>query len=141
MKIKGIKIWRENLVLTRPYTIAFKTITSVENCFVEIISDTGMTGIGSGNPSKQVVGESIEDTMKALQMENINWLVGREMSEVQQLCFEINQKMEKTPAARAALDIALHDLFTKSLGVPLVKYFGHKIKSLPTSMTIGIKNI
>ncbi len=141
MKIKEIKVWRENLVLTRPYAIAFKTVTSVENCFVEIITENGMTGMGSGNPSKQVVGESIEDTMAALQMENINWLIGREVSELQQLCFEINQKMKKTPAARAALDIALHDVFTKSLGVPLVKYFGQKIKSLPTSITIGIKNI
>ncbi len=141
MKIKEIKVWKENLALTRPYAIAFKTVTSVENCFVEITADKGLTGIGSGNPSKQVVGESIEDTMAALQMENIEWLVGRDLSELQQLCFEINLKMEKTPAARAALDVALHDLFTKSLGIPLAKYFGQKIKSLPTSITIGIKNV
>jgi L-alanine-DL-glutamate epimerase-like enolase superfamily enzyme len=51
------------------------------------------------------------------------------------------QKFPKTPAARAALDIALHDVFTKYLGVPLVKFLGQKIKTLPTSNTIGIKNV
>lgn len=47
----------------------------------------------------------------------------------------------QNPAARAALDIALYDAFTKYIGVPLVKYLGQKIKSLPTSNTIGIKNV
>jgi L-alanine-DL-glutamate epimerase-like enolase superfamily enzyme len=32
-------------------------------------------------------------------------------------------------------------VFAKHLGVPLVKYLGQKIKSLPTSNTIGIKNV
>jgi len=58
-----------------------------------------------------------------------------------QLLFEVLQKFPKNPAAQAALDIALHDTFTKYLGVPLVKYLGQKIKTLPTSNTIGIKNV
>jgi L-alanine-DL-glutamate epimerase-like enolase superfamily enzyme len=55
--------------------------------------------------------------------------------------FEVLQKFPKTPAARAALDIALHDAFTKFLNIPLVQFLGQKIKSLPTSNTIGIKNV
>jgi L-alanine-DL-glutamate epimerase-like enolase superfamily enzyme len=51
------------------------------------------------------------------------------------------KKLPKNPAARAALDIALYDAYTKFLDVPLVKYLGQKIKSLPTSITIGIKNV
>ncbi|MFN8888566.1 MAG: mandelate racemase/muconate lactonizing enzyme family protein, partial [Cyclobacteriaceae bacterium] len=34
-----------------------------------------------------------------------------------------------------------YDAFTKFLGVPLVKFLGQKIHSLPTSNTIGIKNV
>jgi L-alanine-DL-glutamate epimerase and related enzymes of enolase superfamily len=58
-----------------------------------------------------------------------------------QLTFEVWQKFPKNPAARAALDIALYDAFTKFLKVPLVKFLGQKITSLPTSNTIGIKNV
>jgi L-alanine-DL-glutamate epimerase-like enolase superfamily enzyme len=50
-------------------------------------------------------------------------------------------KFPKNPSARAALDIALYDAFTKHLGIPLVKYLGQKIQSMPTSNTIGIKNV
>ena len=37
--------------------------------------------------------------------------------------------------------MALHDLFTKHLGVPLVNYLGRAHQSLPTSITIGIKSV
>jgi L-alanine-DL-glutamate epimerase-like enolase superfamily enzyme len=141
MKIKDIKVWSADLGNTKPYTIAFKTVDEVWNAFVEITLDNGITGIGAANPSEYVTGESFEQCTEALQEKNIQFLVGRDIRELNQLTFEVLQKLPKNPAARAALDIALYDAFTKHLDVPLVKYLGQKIKSLPTSNTIGIKNV
>ena len=59
MKIKNIKIWSENLKLTRPYSIAYETIDSVENVFVHIQLENGTWGIGSGSPAEFVTGENI----------------------------------------------------------------------------------
>ncbi len=141
MKIKNIKVWSADLGNTKPYTIAFKTIDEVLNAFVEITLENGIVGIGAANPSEYVTGENLDQTRAALKENNLEFLVGRDIREIHQLLFEIWQKFPKTPAARAALDIALHDAFTKFLGVPLVKYLGQKIKSMPTSNTIGIKNV
>lgn len=141
MKIKDIKIWSADLGNTKPYTIAFKTVDEVRNAFVEITLADGTTGIGSGNPSEYVVGENLTQTLEALQERNLEFLIGRDIREMKQLAFEVWQKFPKNPAARAALDIALHDAFTKFLGIPLVKYLGQKIQSMPTSNTIGIKNV
>jgi L-alanine-DL-glutamate epimerase-like enolase superfamily enzyme len=141
MKIKKINVWNTDLGNTKPYTIAFKTIDEVRNVFVEIIIDNGTSGIGSGNPSEYVTGENLNQTIEALQEKNLEFLIGRDIREINQLLFEVLLKFPKTPAARAALDIALHDVFTKYLNVPLVKYLGQKIKTLPTSNTIGIKNV
>ena len=141
MKIKNIKVWTADLVNTKPYTIAFKTIDEVLNAFVEITLDNGVTGIGAACPSEYVTNESFEQCEKALEENNIQFLIGRDIRELNQLTFEIWKKLPKNPAARAALDIALYDAYTKFLGVPLVKYLGQKIKSLPTSITIGIKNV
>ncbi len=126
---------------TKPYTIAFKTIDEVLNAFIEITLDNGVTGIGAANPSEYVTGENLDQTMAALQEKNLEFLIGRDIREFQQLNFEAYQKFTKTPAARAAIDIALYDAFTKFLGIPLVQFLGQKIKSLPTSNTIGIKNV
>jgi len=140
-KIKDIKFWHTDLGNTRPYTIAFKTVDVVRNAFVEITLDNGTTGIGSGNPSEYVVGESFQQCLEALQAKNLEFLIGRDIREMNQLTFEVWRKFPKNPSARAALDIALYDAFTKFLGVPLVAFLGQKIKSLPTSNTIGIKNV
>lgn len=141
MKIKKINVWNTDLGNTKPYTIAFKTIDEVRNVFIEIIIDNGTSGIGSGNPSEYVTGENLNQTIEALQEKNLEFLIGRDIREINQLLFEVLLKFPKTPAARAAVDIALHDVFTKYLNVPLVKYLGQKIKALPTSNTIGIKNV
>lgn len=141
MKIKSIKSWDVDLGNTKPYTIAFKTIDEVRNAFVLITLENGMTGIGAGNPSEYVVGESFSACCEALKEENIAFLVGEDIRELNLLLANVQKKFPHNPAARAALDIALHDAFTKFLDVPLVKYLGQKIKSLPTSNTIGIKNV
>lgn len=140
-KIKEIKVWDADLGNTKPYTIAFKTVDEVRNAFVEIRLDDGTVGIGSGNPSEYVVGENLGQCLAVLREKNLEFLIGRDIREFHQLTFEIWKSFPKNPSARAALDIALHDVFTKYLKVPLVRFLGQKIKSLPTSNTIGIKNV
>lgn len=141
MKIKSIRSWDVDLGNTKPYTIAFKTVDQVRNAFVLITLENGITGIGSGNPSEYVTGESFGQCCDALKEDKLEFLIGRDLREFNQLLWEVQKTFPKNPAARAALDIALHDAFTKYLDVPLVKYLGQKIKSLPTSNTIGIKNV
>lgn len=141
MKIKKIDVWSADLGNIKPYTIAFKTIDAVRNAFVEITLENGVTGIGSGNPSEYVVGESIEQCLEALQESNLEFLIGRDIREFNQLTYEVWKNLPENPSARAALDIALHDAFTKYLDVPLVKFLGQKIKRMLTSNTIGIKGV
>ena len=141
MKITKIRAWKKDLGNKRPYTIAFKTVDDVASVFVYLELENGQYGMGSGNPSQQVVGESIEDTVAALSEENTSFLIGRNLNEFQTLLKEVQTRFPKTPAARGALDIALHDAFTKMLGVPLGIFLGQEIKALPTSVTIGIKNV
>jgi L-alanine-DL-glutamate epimerase-like enolase superfamily enzyme len=139
--IKDITVWSADLGNTKPYTIAFKTVDEVRNAFVEITLDNGVTGIGSGNPSEYVVGENLSQCLEALKEQNLEFLVGRDIRELNLLTFEVWKRFPKNPSARAALDIALYDAFTKNLGVPLVKYLGQKITRMLTSNTIGIKDV
>ena len=140
-KIHEVRVWSTDLGNTKPYTIAFKTVDEVRNAFVEITLDNGIKGIGSGNPSEYVVGENLTQCLEALQENNLQFLMGRDIREFNQLTFEVWKAFPKNPSARAALDIALHDVFTRYLDVPLVRFLGQKIKTLPTSNTIGIKNV
>lgn len=140
--IKNIEVRRVNLELTRPYSISYKTVTSVENVVVKIELNNGRHGIGTCNPSKLVVGESVDDSAKILfQNNHTDWLIGRDIRHVHSLCSELQHRFPSYPGVRAALDIALWDAFTTYLGVPLVEYLGRTIHQLPTSITIGIKGV
>ncbi len=141
MKIRSIRVRKEDLQLTRPYTIAFKTISSVENGIITIISDNGLTGHGAFNPSYEVIGETLQQGLDALQARHLEWLIGRDVREINKLCAEVQQKFAGNTSARIGLETALYDLFAQSLDMPLVKFLGQKISSLPTSITIGIRSV
>ena len=68
MNIKSIKTWSENLELTKPYSITYETINSVENVFVELELDNGIKGFGSGSPAEFVTGESIDSCNSILKI-------------------------------------------------------------------------
>lgn len=141
MKIASCNVRKENLLLTRPYTIAFKTIDTVENGIIELVSDTGLRGYGAFNPSYEVVGEKLHDALGALQPDQLDWLIGRDITNIDQLCREVQQRFAHSTTARTGLEIALYDLYARSLNMPLVKLFGQQVAAMPTSITIGIKNV
>lgn len=141
MRIQHINVFREDLELTRPYSIAYKTVTSVENVFVEVTLDNGLTGLGAANPSPYVVGEDLEACYLALQQGQIERFVGRDIRSLRGLCLDLQEAFPNNPGARAALDIAFHDAFTQHLGIPLVDYLGRCVEALPTSVTIGLKGV
>jgi len=127
----------ESLALTRPYTIANATISAVELTIVELRARWYL-GLGAASPAEFVTGESDGACRTALA--DLEWLVGRDVRTLPALCRELAQRMPATPAARAAVDIALHDLLAQELGLPLVEMLGRAHEGLPTSITIGIKS-
>lgn len=140
MIIKKITSWKENLELTRPYTIAYQTIDRVENLFVLIEAENGITGIGAGSPAEDVTGESIAMSTAAVEkLDDI--LTGQDIRHLRRLLRSLQSRLAGHPAAMAAADIALHDLAGKLLGRPLVDLLGRAHDALPTSVTIGIKSV
>lgn len=143
MKIKAVNIRKENLELSKPYTIAFKTIDVVENGIIEIVADNGIVGYGAFNPSYEVMGETLEHAMETLTPGSVEWLLGREITieSFNPLLLQVAAQFPYSPSARTGLEIALWDAFTQMLKVPMVDFFGRAISSMPTSITIGIKNV
>lgn len=141
MKITHIDVFSEAMPLTRPYTIAFRTIADVQMTFIEVHTDTGFVGLGCASPEPHVTGETREACAAALTPQRLQWLNGEDVRALPRLCRTLSTSMSSTPAARAALDMALHDLLAQHLGVPVVELLGRAHLALPTSITIGIKGV
>ena len=141
MKINNIRSYSKNLALSKPYSIAGYTFSEVENVFLEIELENDIIGIGAASPAEEVVGETCTQTLQNLQTDFVQNLIGRDIRYFRQLIYEINQSFPNLPGTQAALDIALHDAFGQYLGIPIVEFYGQKIKTLPTSVTIGIMSV
>lgn len=139
MKITAIRTRVEQFELTRPYEIAFRKIDTVQNNIVEIDTDIGLSGIGAASPEPHVTGETAEACCEALGADALDWLIGCDVRTINSLSRELARRMPTTPAARAAIDIALYDLLALFLQRPLVDILGRTHDTLPTSITIGIK--
>lgn len=141
MKIAKVEILRENLELTRPYTIAYKTISAVENVFLVLELADGTRGIGCAAPSPGVTGESVEDSLQALKEKVEPLLHGAPIRSFPAVLAALRPLLLAQPAALAAVDIALHDAFTRHLGLRLVDWWGTCYQKIPTSITIGILSV
>ncbi|MEL7122445.1 MAG: dipeptide epimerase [Bacteroidota bacterium] len=139
--IQDFRVWTEDLALTRPYSISYKTVDAVQNAFVFIQTQDGQFGIGSGSPSHYVTGEHLHQTVDVLNASVEKLVKGKDIRTYKAILHEANTVLANRPAALAALDIALHDLYAKHLDLPLVEVLGRAHHSLPTSITIGIKSI
>ena len=141
MKIKTVRVFEKDLGTNRPYTITYKTVTEVKNVFVEIELENGMIGIGACNPSEKVVGENVDMALQHLHSIDFGYLEGKRIEAFESLVRETRNRLEKWPGSHAAVDVALYDVYTKFLDISLGEYFGIVHESMPTSITIGIKNV
>jgi len=138
MKIVHASWWQRTLALTRPYTIAYRSISEVELFFVRLADADGKVGLGSASPAQAVTGETPAACGQAL-AQGVALLEQADIRHLGRLTRLLSRELAAAPAAQAALDMALHDLFARRLGVPLTDFLGRCHDDLPTSITIGIK--
>ncbi|MFC4357566.1 dipeptide epimerase [Halobium salinum] len=129
---------RVELPLSHPFTIARGTHEVAENVVVRITDGGGMTGVGAAAPSAHYgeTAATVEAVLPSLLDEVREVGDPHALDEVER---RLRRVVERNPAARAAVSIALHDLAAKRLGVPLYRMWGHDPGRTPkTSFTIGI---
>jgi L-alanine-DL-glutamate epimerase-like enolase superfamily enzyme len=139
LKIEAIESWSESFALTRPYAVAFGHTEAAESAIVGLRADDGRVGWGAATPDPRVTGETIEACRAALEPESLGWLRGRDLRQRRALLSELASRIRAAPGARAAVDMAIHDLAAQAVEVPLVELLGRAHEALPTSITIGIK--
>ncbi len=129
---------RVTMPLEFPFTIARGTQTEAETVVVTVEDDAGRVGIGGAGPSAHY-GETA-DTVAAVLPSLLE--VVEEVGDPHQLGRierRMRETIERNPAARCAVSIAVHDLVTKQLEVPLYRYWGlDPTVTVESSYTIGI---
>ncbi|MBI5362369.1 MAG: dipeptide epimerase [Planctomycetes bacterium] len=139
MTIRRFEVRAVDVPLARPYAIAGERTEAVRMLFVELGDSSGHVGLGSATPEVSITGEDFESCKAAL--EGCRWLVGQDALDVHVLGKRIEERLPKNPGARAALDMALHDLWARQMEASLVDLLGRAHHELETSVTIGIESV
>ena len=96
-------------------------------------------GIGEASPSS-FYGESWETVLKYLA--KVKDSIGEDTSQLEEVLERLDENQGFNQAAKAAIDIALHDLQGKRLGLPVYKLLGLSGElKVPISHTLGIDSL
>jgi L-alanine-DL-glutamate epimerase-like enolase superfamily enzyme len=124
------------LPLRHAWTISRGTSTSKRNVLVELRSGAHV-GYGESAPNVRY-GETADTVNEALQ-QLAPVLAAGDVRYFRRLSEVLEEALPGNYAAKAALDLALHDLAGKTLGVPLYRVLGIDPSRQPvTSFSIGI---
>ncbi len=123
------------LVPKRVFRTARTASASSRSVIVEI-SDGTFTGLGEAAPAR-FYGETADTVVEVL--ESVRCVVEDCAHEVELMADLTSRGLKGNPSARAALEIAAHDMMGKRYGIPLYRHFELDPADAPvTTMSIGL---
>ncbi len=140
MKITDIKIGRISVPLRTPFKTALRTVNSVEDVIVKIYTDTGNIGFGEAPPTGVITGDTTGSIIGAIEDHIKKTIIGMEIDNFEELMHKLHSCVIKNSSAKAAIDIALYDLYGQLYKAPLYKLLGGYRKEITTDITISVND-
>ncbi|MFT9497808.1 mandelate racemase/muconate lactonizing enzyme family protein [Anaerosolibacter sp.] len=138
MKIKNISVKHVSVPLIKPFKTALRTATSAEDTVVIIETDDGQVGYGEAPPTGVITGDTNGSIVAAV-TENISkLLIGEEIENLEKIMDKLNMSMVRNSSAKAAVDMAVYDLFGKLYKAPVYKLLGGYRNTVETDITVSI---
>lgn len=140
MKITEVKLGKISVPLRVPFKTALRSVSSVEDIVVEVHTDTGAVGYGEAPPTGAITGDTTGAILGALQDHIIKTVVGREVDDFEDLMLALNKCIVGNTSAKAAMDMALWDLYGQLYRIPVYKLLGGSRKEIITDITISVND-
>lgn len=128
MKIRHATVLPCTQALSDPtWKFARATVPRLDGWTVRLEDEGGAVGLGYGHaiPAITDVGGGVRAALDFL----LPGLVGQDPAHLGQIMLEIDARLAFANSARAAIDMALHDLLARQLGVPLHVLLGGAVRT------------
>lgn len=138
MKITEMRMGTLSIPLKKPFKTALRTTDTVPTNIVEIRTDAGISGYGEAPPTAAITGETDGSIRCSVMTRIAPVLIEHDVSELHDLLNDLDRSVVGNTSAKAAADIALHDLWGKLYGQPLYKLLGGTNRTFTTDYTISL---
>ncbi|MBY6120399.1 muconate cycloisomerase [Mameliella alba] len=146
MKITEIEAFPFRLPTRRDFSWASLLVPLGGFVFVEIKTDTGLSGFGEATPlpdwggdNGKHGGETQQTVIDIIQSTIAPALIGLDPTRIEEAHIRIDKVLRGNSYARCAVDIALHDLWGKAFDQPVYRLLGGEVREwAPIAHMIGI---
>ena len=119
---------------------SLRSVSSVEDVIVEIHTDCGAVGYGEAPPTGAITGDTTGAIIGAIQDHIAKTIIGRDVEELEPLLQSVQKCIVGNSSAKAAVDMALWDLYGQLYNIPVYKLLGGGRKQIVTDITISVND-
>lgn len=140
MKIIDIQLGICQIPLKTPFKTALRQVDTAKDLIVKILTDDGAIGYGNAPATVVITGDSHESVAAAIKNTIGPAIMGMDIRDREEIISRVQQTMVHNTSAKAAVDIAVHDLFGQYYKLPLWRFFGGKKREITSDLTISIND-
>lgn len=138
MHIQSIETISVAVPLTKPFKTALRTVTTANAIYVKVVCDDGRTGWGEAPPTHVITGDSLGSIKYAIEEVIAPQLIGKAIANREEVFHLLNRSIVRNTSAKAAVDMAIHDLLGQLAGLPLYQLLGGFRNEIETDFTVSV---
>ncbi|MBD5092849.1 MAG: dipeptide epimerase [Subdoligranulum sp.] len=141
MKIVRIDVGEVFIPLAKPFKTALRTVENVEDIIVRVTADSGEAGYGEAPPTAVITGDTKGSIRCAIEEYIRPALLGMEIENLDGIMHRLHTCIVKNTSAKAAVDMAVYDLYAQRFGAPLYRLLGGYRDTVETDITISVNPV
>ena len=138
MRITRVRLGRISVPLRVPFKTALRSVDSVEDVVVEVHTDAGAIGYGEAPPTGVITGDTTGAIVGAIQDHIGKAILDRDVDDLEELLQRVQRSIVHNTSAKAAVDMALWDLYGQLHRIPVYKLLGGARHRIVTDITISV---
>lgn len=141
MAISAIRVYSFTIKLPSPFTTSLGTTSEKEEIILQVEDEGGAVGWGEASPSTTILSSTSRSITAALDV-LAPALVGEDPRRIEWLTCQMDRLLRGNEPAKAAVDIALHDLVGNLWGEPVWRLLGgYEVERVDTDYTVSMASL
>ena len=141
MHIRSIETIPVAVPLTKPFKTALRTVTTAYAIYVKVTCEDGRTGWGEAPPTHVITGDSLGSITYAIEEVIAPQLIGTDIRNREEIFRLLKRSIVRNTSAKAAIDMAIHDLLGQLAGLPLYQMLGGYRNEIETDFTVSVNDV